>query len=62
MKQIYAFGRQPAQRRLTLADIRWANVARRKLSQAHSLNLAETVAVAASGVDTAVDRLRPLHQ
>jgi 3-methyl-2-oxobutanoate hydroxymethyltransferase len=51
MKQIYTFGGQPAQRNLTLADIRAAKAAGRKLSQANSLEVGETIAVAASGVD-----------
>ena len=51
MKQIYTFGGQPAQRNLTLADIRAAKATGRKLSQANSLEVAEAAAVAASGVD-----------
>jgi 3-methyl-2-oxobutanoate hydroxymethyltransferase len=51
VKQIYTFGGQRSQRNLTLADIRAAKVAGRKLSQANSLEVAEAVAVAASGVD-----------
>ena len=51
MKQIYTFGGQRAQRNLTLADIRAAKLAGRKLSQANSLELAEAEAVAVSGID-----------
>ncbi len=51
MKRIYTFGGQPAERNLTLADIRAAKAAGRKLSQANALEVAEAVAVAASGVD-----------
>lgn len=51
MKKIYTFGGQPAQRNLTLADIRAAKAAGRKLSQANALEVAEAAAVAVSGVD-----------
>ena len=51
MKSIYTFGGQRAQRNLTLADIRAAKAEGRKLAQANALEVAEAVAVAASGVD-----------
>lgn len=51
MKKIYTFGGQPAQRNLTLADMRAAKAAGRKLSQANALEVAEAAAVAGSGVD-----------
>lgn len=51
MKQIYTFGGQPAQRNLTLPDMRAAKAAGLKLSQANALEVAEAAAVAASGVD-----------
>ncbi len=51
MTQIYTFGGQRSQRNLTLPDIRAAKAAGRKLSQANALEVAEAVAVAASGVD-----------
>ena len=51
MKSIYTFGGQRAQRNLTLADIRAAKAEGRKLAQANAQEVAEAVAVAASGVD-----------
>jgi len=51
MRQIYTFGGQRSQRNLTLADIRAAKAAGRKLSQANAQEVAEAVAVAGSGVD-----------
>jgi 3-methyl-2-oxobutanoate hydroxymethyltransferase len=51
MKQIFTFGGQRTQRNLTLAEIRAAKAAGRKLSQANALEAAEAAAVAVSGVD-----------
>jgi 3-methyl-2-oxobutanoate hydroxymethyltransferase len=51
MKQIYTFGGLRTQRNLTLADIRAAKAAGRKLTQANSMEVAEAAAVATSGVD-----------
>jgi 3-methyl-2-oxobutanoate hydroxymethyltransferase len=51
MKRIYTFGGQPAERNLTLPDMRAAKAAGRKLSQANALEVAEAAAVATSGVD-----------
>ena len=51
MKSIYTFGGKPAQRNLTLADMRQAKVEGRKLVQANAMDVAEAVAVGASGID-----------
>jgi 3-methyl-2-oxobutanoate hydroxymethyltransferase len=51
MKKIYTFGGQPAERNLTLPDLRAAKAAGRKLCQANALEVAEAAAVSASGVD-----------
>jgi 3-methyl-2-oxobutanoate hydroxymethyltransferase len=51
MKRIYTFGGQPAQRNLTLPDLRAAKAAGRRLSQANATEAAEAAAVAAAGID-----------
>lgn len=51
MKRIYTFGGQPAQRNLTLRDLRAAKAAGRKLAQANATDAGEAAAVAGSGID-----------
>lgn len=51
MKRIYTFGGQPAQRNLTLPDLRAAKAAGRKLAQANATDAGEAEAVAGSGID-----------
>ena len=51
MKNIYTFGGQPAQRNLTLPDLRAAKAAGLKLVQANATDAVEAAAVEAAGVD-----------
>lgn len=51
MKNIYTFGGKPAQRNLTLADLRQAKAMGRKLVQANAMELAEAAAVGSAGID-----------
>lgn len=53
MTAIYTFGGQPAQRNLTLPDLRAAKVEGRKLTQANAVRdvAVEAAAVAAAGID-----------
>ena len=51
MKNIYTFGGKPAQRNLTLPDLRAAKAAGRKLVQANATEAVESAAVQAAGVD-----------
>jgi 3-methyl-2-oxobutanoate hydroxymethyltransferase len=51
MKSIYTFGGKPAQRNLTLADLRQAKAMGRKLVQANAMELAEAAAVGSAGID-----------
>jgi 3-methyl-2-oxobutanoate hydroxymethyltransferase len=51
VKNIYTFGGKPAQRNLTLADLRQAKAMGRKLVQANALELAEAAAVGSAGID-----------
>ena len=51
LKNIYTFGGQPAQRNLTLPDLRAAKAAGLKLVQANATDAVEAAAVEAAGVD-----------